>query len=452
MTTTYSAEVLADLPLAYYRMGEASGTTLVDSSGNGRNGDYGNVTLGQPSLVATDTANTSARLSPNGGRAVGIFNAGWMNFGPAWSVSALVKMTSFAGQPMLISRFEPSAGVGGWWIGQITPGSGKIAFRIVQTTGVVTIESSKAMVIGSVYHVAATYSSGTMRLYLNGAQVASAPVPNAAYNPNRNLEMGDLASLGGFGWSGYADEVAIFGTALTPERVLAQYAATGLPVVGLASLPAGVPALPTSIVNSSVTLEDVTALIHEVRLLTALGDDTTPGAEVTGGGYAPFPSGGYVITPPRHASAQHGGLTSLPTCDLVGWEAWGGSTRYAYGLFHEEAATVTASDDTIHHGYGAYWLGGGMLLDASATFNLRWPDGTRIVFRPGHAPAGLSAGVAYFVRDATTTTFKVAATAGGSAIDLTADTAPGQFVCFGPVISVAAGDVAQLGQITLHKP
>lgn len=46
-------------------------------------------------------------------------------------------------------------------------------------------------------------------------------------------------------------------------------------------------------------------------------------------------------------------------------------------------------------------------------------DTDKIVFIGGTAPGGLTEGTVYFVRDATTDTFKVAATSGGAAIDLT---------------------------------
>lgn len=49
----YSDAVLALSPLVYFRLGETSGTTAVDSSGNGHNGTYhGSPTFGQPSAVA----------------------------------------------------------------------------------------------------------------------------------------------------------------------------------------------------------------------------------------------------------------------------------------------------------------------------------------------------------------------------------------------------------------
>lgn len=54
-----------------------------------------------------------------------------------------------------------------------------------------------------------------------------------------------------------------------------------------------------------------------------------------------------------------------------------------------------------------------------------WSDGQTIVFfDAGGAsalPTGITEGTIYYVRDATTDTFKVAATSGGAAIDLTSD-------------------------------
>lgn len=45
-------------------------------------------------------------------------------------------------------------------------------------------------------------------------------------------------------------------------------------------------------------------------------------------------------------------------------------------------------------------------------------DGDTIAFFNGTCPTGLTEGTVYYVRDATTDTFKVAATAGGTAIDV----------------------------------
>lgn len=58
-----------------------------------------------------------------------------------------------------------------------------------------------------------------------------------------------------------------------------------------------------------------------------------------------------------------------------------------------------------------------------------WGDTQKIAFFNGTPPGGLTEGTTYFVRDATTDTFKVAATSGGAAIDLTTAASFGCVVC-----------------------
>jgi hypothetical protein len=58
-----------------------------------------------------------------------------------------------------------------------------------------------------------------------------------------------------------------------------------------------------------------------------------------------------------------------------------------------------------------------------------YSDTQKIVFFDGTPPGGLTEGVTYFVRDSATDTFKVAATSGGAAIDLTSASSFGCVVC-----------------------
>lgn len=58
-----------------------------------------------------------------------------------------------------------------------------------------------------------------------------------------------------------------------------------------------------------------------------------------------------------------------------------------------------------------------------------YADTNKIVFYNGVPPTGLTEGTVYFVRDSTADTFKVAATSGGVAIDLTATASFGAVVC-----------------------
>lgn len=145
----------------------------------------------------------------------------------------------------------------------------------------------------------------------------------------------------------------------------------------------------------------------KVALTTTLPTDSTPGTEVTGGSYAR-----------QNVTAAAGGATGtsntgtiqfsgMPNCEVMGLELWssdGTPRRILHGLLQPKQFTATAADDTI----------------TSAGHGLT--DGARIVFKgDGTLPGGLTAGVRYFIRDVTANTFKVAATQGGSAIDLTSD-------------------------------
>lgn len=75
-------------------------------------------------------------------------------------------------------------------------------------------------------------------------------------------------------------------------------------------------------------------------------------------------------------------------------------------------------------------------------------DGDRIVFRTDLTPGGLSPAVPYYVRDSTTSGFRLAATPDGPALDIAADG-----VCyFGRVLAVAAGETVWVGQVDLDGP
>src|SRR2546422_5200417 len=66
---SYRASVLADHPVAYWRLDEETGTVMVDASGNGNDGAYaGAVTLGQPGALASD-GGTAVGVGPGGGAA-----------------------------------------------------------------------------------------------------------------------------------------------------------------------------------------------------------------------------------------------------------------------------------------------------------------------------------------------------------------------------------------------
>lgn len=130
---------------------------------------------------------------------------------------------------------------------------------------------------------------------------------------------------------------------------------------------------------------------------------STGANELTGGGYARLAA---------TFSAASGGTRSLssalnftvPAGATVRWCGfWNGGTflGYAVNAGTPKEFIVDVATDTVRclaHGY---------------------VDTNKIVFYGDTVPAGLTEGTIYYVRDATANSFKVAASAGGSAIDLT---------------------------------
>src|SRR5215469_15882953 len=85
--SNYEAAVLSDHPAAYYRLGETSGTTAVDSSGNGHNGAYsGGVTFGQPGPLFIDPVSSVAFDG-----STGHVNSGFIPASPGATIEAWVR-------------------------------------------------------------------------------------------------------------------------------------------------------------------------------------------------------------------------------------------------------------------------------------------------------------------------------------------------------------------------
>ena len=161
-----------------------------------------------------------------------------------------------------------------------------------------------------------------------------------------------------------------------------------------------------SSISASAKNLALTSLLPDTASLHTGFPGTTGASECSGGSYARqaiafgTPSGG-VRTQTGSAVFN---LTTL-TVRWIGY--WAGSTwLYAApaGGASPKNFVALAGTDTIYspdHG---------------------WSDGQKVAIFNGTVPAGITEGQVIFVRDKTTDTFKVTATLGGTAIDMT--TAP----------------------------
>jgi hypothetical protein len=223
--------VLADSPLIYYRLGDPSGsTTVADSSGNGHNGAaIGGVTFGQPGALAGDP-DTSASFDGS----TGIVDSGTQVLSPSSTIEAWIHPTSSQCSGSGCSAGQSAiAGTGGSF--QLTWGrdpSHVIVWLWPQdNSGWLTLEAPDAIPLDTWTYLATTWNGVTdqLSIYINGALDATVNLPGVISSKQQGGRSYNFAA-GGFTsgeqpFQGGIDEVAYYGSALTPDRILAHYRA-----------------------------------------------------------------------------------------------------------------------------------------------------------------------------------------------------------------------------------
>lgn len=219
----YRAAVMADNPIAYWRLGESSGTTAVDEKGL-YNGTYvGNPTLGVAGAVAGNTA-----VSVSSGKYVSLpHNSGrkpqfpftlecWIYMNAAGlfkNALVLDKFDSVYYGPIIQVSTNNSIAA---YIGNGGP-AGSISRR---SYGTVDTFSS-----GQWLHIAIVWQSVlNCLIYVNGSSKAtttSGSATNMVYSSNAG-RIGENLD-GTLPLNSTIDEVAIYDKALSAERILAHY-------------------------------------------------------------------------------------------------------------------------------------------------------------------------------------------------------------------------------------
>jgi hypothetical protein len=219
---SYSAAVLKDAPAAYWRMGEATGTAMADASKNGNNGTYvGTVTLGQPGALAGDKS-TAAAFD---GRTAGATVASSRSLQVNWiTIEIWIKKTTEVGYGMYVAKnVTGGGGVGSSWFQLLNNSSnGRLEFRVTGDPDPVLV-SSTVLALNTWYYVVATYDGTTAKLYINGkldGTLSAVATPAQTDDP---LYIGHRAD--GFFNSVVLEEVAIYPSALSADRIAAHWAA-----------------------------------------------------------------------------------------------------------------------------------------------------------------------------------------------------------------------------------
>jgi phage-related protein len=221
---SYVDQVLTLTPIAYWRLGDATGPAAVDRAGHGHDATYlSGVTLGQIGALGDGNGAIDVDGTLNGRATI---PASALTTTGAFSVELWLNADTLV-MP-LGGRMVWSGGdaTGNNSLTVIADGSIDVTLRINgQQVGAA---ANPPIVVGQWFHVVGTWDGTYVRLYVNGA-LAGTSVP--ASGP---LDLGSgVGAIGGylttqpanFSWDGQIDEVALYAQALTPDQIAAHYAA-----------------------------------------------------------------------------------------------------------------------------------------------------------------------------------------------------------------------------------
>lgn len=238
----YKSEVLADVPSGYWRLGETDGTTAADSSGNGLDGTYhfGSVfgLLGFGGSIS-GSSDASVLFDNTGGNDyVSVADDPLLDPGDTFSLEAWVIFNAV------------NTGTA-----QVILAKGANSFTVYELGGLLYFDkagvgqiaiSTASLSAGAWTHILVTKDGADVHLYINGVDVTGSVTDRTVVATATDLNIGRYTD-GTLYLAGALDEVAIYPTVLSAERVLAhynaglggQYRMEWLPVM---SLPRGIAA------------------------------------------------------------------------------------------------------------------------------------------------------------------------------------------------------------------
>jgi hypothetical protein len=230
----YSTAVLADSPIAYWRLGEASGTTAADEKGSYPGTYAGTPTFSQTGVIA---GNSAVRF-PGSSDCMRTSNAALYPGSGNFTLECWFKSASSIGGSNVIwlagrwDSFGFSERSFGMQI-QGNTGSSNLWRCFVSTNGTSVVgassaanESARPSTVWR--HLVMVRDGSTLRFYIDGTEVATATgASGTLYNNTSSTPF----RINGMGTSGHQardsffDEVAYYNFALSAARISAHYAA-----------------------------------------------------------------------------------------------------------------------------------------------------------------------------------------------------------------------------------
>jgi hypothetical protein len=221
-SSVYRAAVLADAPLAYWRLGETTGTVAHDETGNGHDGTYvGGFTLGQTGAL-TGYTDTAVKLDGSTGEIdVGdLFDfTGATPFSFEVWVYATLMDTTFR-HVMTKMAFNGSGNpVDGTYLLLYSSTTDFGFERYSASTAELAIDVNAYPGINQWVYVVATYDCSIGTVYVNGTSAAAETALGGVTASGVHMLWGNLLQ-------GNLDEIAVYGAALSQARITAHYQAS----------------------------------------------------------------------------------------------------------------------------------------------------------------------------------------------------------------------------------
>ncbi|MDN3497515.1 PKD domain-containing protein, partial [Planococcus sp. APC 4015] len=213
----YGAAVYNQSPTLYWRLDEASGSTVRDSGTQDNPGSYyGNVQKGVAGAIAAD--NTAVSLIPNGGDQTGASSTRRFTNPTTFSIESWFKTDSTSGGKLVSFGVAQTGTSTNHDRSVYMSGDGRVKFG-TWTGQMNIVESAPGFNDNAWHHVVAQLSSTGMQLYIDGELVDSDANTQAENYSGYWRVGGDTGWEGDTYWRGAIDEVAIYPATLSAQQV-----------------------------------------------------------------------------------------------------------------------------------------------------------------------------------------------------------------------------------------
>ena len=210
---TYQSTVLSDGASAYWRLGEATGSTAADAAGSSSGTYVGGVTRGVSGAISGDS-NTAVKFDGVNGT-VKVVSTAALNPTAALTLEAWVNPVSLPATSTIVRKDAQ-------YLLRVL-NTGAVYFRIWKGGGLYDVTTATGVVpIGAWSHVVATFNGATLTVYVDGVAVKSVALTGAADSGTNPLYI--ASSTGSYDYfPGTVDEVAVYARALSAAQVQAHY-------------------------------------------------------------------------------------------------------------------------------------------------------------------------------------------------------------------------------------